>query len=460
MYEEYYGFTHTPFSLTPDPRFLYRSESHDVALRQVMQAIRRKEGFIVLTGDIGTGKTTLCRTLLEQFDSTTFAALILNPFVTVEELIRELLVSFGVASKEALRTGGLATASKHVLVRTLHDFLLSLAPLRASAVVIVDEAQHLSTDVLEEIRILSNLETNEQKLLQIVLVGQLNLLDVLHDAKLRQLDQRITLRSSLRALTRAEVEAYISHRLSVARGSQTVRFTSRAVDRVHAVSSGIPRVINLTCDRALMAAAEANTSDIGETLVMDAVKTLGLAPPPDPEKPRRGTWQSLLHARHSALATRPFSMNLVWVAAVLVGLLVIAALVYGFVVRSSGNERDQGSIVPPAGQAPSLRTPAPAVAPEPPAAGALTSEPRGSGRFTVFIAAFDAPRDAARAEATLRARALPVYAVDLRAADGNVSRRLFVGRFASGAEAVAAQQKVAALFPTARVVTMWQEREQ
>jgi len=128
MYEDYYGFVQPPFSLTPDPRFLYRSESHDVALQQVWQAIRRKEGFIVLTGDIGTGKTTLCRTLLEQFDQTTFTALILNPFLSVEELLREVLLSFGVVSKDALKTGRLATASKHELIRTLHDFLLSLVP--------------------------------------------------------------------------------------------------------------------------------------------------------------------------------------------------------------------------------------------------------------------------------------------------------------------------------------------
>ena len=143
MYEDYYGFVQPPFSLTPDPRFLYRSESHEVALQQVWQAIRRKEGFIVLTGDIGTGKTTLCRTLLEQFDQTTFTALILNPFLSVEELLREVLLSFGVVSKDALKSGRLATASKHELVRTLHDFLLSLVPLHGSAVLIIDEAQHL-----------------------------------------------------------------------------------------------------------------------------------------------------------------------------------------------------------------------------------------------------------------------------------------------------------------------------
>ena len=150
MYEEYYGFVQSPFTLAPDPRFLYRSESHDEALQLLLQAIRRKEGFIVLTGDIGTGKTTLCRALLEQLDSTTFTALILNPFLSVEELLREILLDFGVVSQRgaAQRPAG-DGVSKHDLVSTLHDFLLSLVPLHGSGVLIIDEAQHLSPEVLE-----------------------------------------------------------------------------------------------------------------------------------------------------------------------------------------------------------------------------------------------------------------------------------------------------------------------
>ena len=275
MYEDFYGFAQSPFSLTPDPRFLYRSESHDVALQQVWQAIRRKEGFIVLTGDIGTGKTTLCRTLLEQFDETTFTALVLNPFLSVEELLREVLLSFGVVSKDALKTGRLATASKHELVRTLHDFLLSLVPLHGSAVLIIDEAQHLSADVLEEIRVLSNLETNDQKLLQVVIVGQLNILDILKQPDLRQLHQRISIRCFLKPLTREEVEAYVTHRLWVARGSTSVTFTPKAFDLVHSISGGVPRVINLVCDRALMVACQEQTSRIAEDHVVKAAAQLG-----------------------------------------------------------------------------------------------------------------------------------------------------------------------------------------
>src|SRR5688572_16818569 len=278
MYEEFYGFVQSPFTLAPDPRFFYLSESHDEAIRQLLQSIRRKEGFIVLTGDIGTGKTTICRALLQQLDSTTFTSLILNPFLSVEELLREALLDFGVMSREAARSGRVATASTHELVSALHEFLLSLVPINGSAVLIIDEAQHLTAQVLEQIRVLSNLETNESKLLQIVLVGQLNLLDVLAAANMRQLEQRISLRATLTPLTRAEVQAYITHRLSVARGSWPVTFDLRAVDEVYAASGGVPRVINLLCDRALMLGAEANASVITDGLVREAAAGLALNP--------------------------------------------------------------------------------------------------------------------------------------------------------------------------------------
>src|SRR5687767_10736591 len=244
MYEEFYGFVQSPFTLAPDPRFFYLSESHDEAIRLLLQSIRRKEGFIVLTGDIGTGKTTICRALMEQLDTATFTSLILNPFLSVEELLREVLLDFGVVSREAVRSGRIATASKHELISTLHEFLLSLMAIKGSGVLIIDEAQHLSPQVLEQIRIISNLETNEAKLLQIVLVGQLNLLSVLADAELRQLDQRISIRAALKPLTREEVEAYIAHRLWVARGSTAVVFEPDALDLVHRFTGGVPRIIN------------------------------------------------------------------------------------------------------------------------------------------------------------------------------------------------------------------------
>jgi general secretion pathway protein A len=300
LYEEFYGFVQSPFTLTPDPRFLYRSESHDEAITLLLQAIRRKEGFIVLSGDIGTGKTTICRALMQQLDATTFTSLILNPFLSVEELLRDVLLDFGVVSREAARSGRLDTASRHALVSTFHEFLLSLVAIKGSAVVIIDEAQHLSPQVLEQIRILSNLETNESKLLQIVLVGQLNLLDLLGNAELRQLDQRVSIRALLKPLTRDEVDAYIAHRLWVAQGTLPVHFEPAAVDLVHELTGGVPRMINLLCDRALTAAATAHAQVMTPALVRDAAARVSFGRPapvepaaPPPAIPPRAMWAAI-----------------------------------------------------------------------------------------------------------------------------------------------------------------------
>ena len=438
MYEEYYGFVQPPFSLTPDPRFLYRSESHDIALQQVWQAIRRKEGFIVLTGDIGTGKTTLCRTILEQFDPTTFTALVLNPFLSVEELLRDVLLSYGIASKDTLRTGRLATASKHELIRTLHDFLLSLVPIHGSAVLIIDEAQHLSADVLEEIRILSNLETNEQKLLQILLVGQLNLLDVLHDAKLRQLDQRISIRCLLKPLNREEVEAYITHRLWVARGSTSLTFTPKAIDTVHAISSGVPRMINLLCDRALMLGCEARSEKIDETLILNGATALGLSPP------------RAQHANLRGALARGFRIALL--AAV-----VLALAAAGVVYYLGGNPLELlATSAPPTVGAPQ-RQAIPAPPPPPETMPSLAPPPYTAGIYSVVIGTYATPRQATDAETILRSRRLPVFALDLPYSDG-IRRRLFLGRYPTRQEAEKARADVAAVFKDARVVTPSLER--
>lgn len=447
MYEDYYGFVQPPFSLTPDPRFLYRSESHDVALQQVWQAIRRKEGFIVLTGDIGTGKTTLCRTLLEQFDQTTFTALILNPFLSVEELLREVLLSFGVVSKDALKTGRLSTASKHELVRTLHDFLLSLVPLHGSAVLIIDEAQHLSLDVLEEIRVLSNLETNDQKLLQVVIVGQLNLLDILHKEQLRQLDQRISIRCSLKALTREEVEAYVTHRLWVARGSTSVTFTPKAFDLVHALSGGVPRMINLLCDRSLMIGCEKQTSRIAEEHVVAAAAQLGLEVPKNKIKGER-----------AATADAPPSRRPLVMAAALV---IVATLGAG-----SWYFGDPLSILDP-GPAPTPpRAPARTMLPEkatglaaPAAVPVATPVPvMAPGTFVILIGTFDTARAVQRAETQLEKVKQVPYAIDILMGPNDLQRRLLLGRYPTRDEADAALKKLGKDFANAKVIPSEQER--
>ena len=279
MYEDYYGFVEKPFSLTPDPKYLYRSESHANAFELLQYGIRRREGFVVVTGDIGTGKTTLCRALLDQLDRKTFTALVLNPFIAEDDLLRLILQDFGVVSREEMKRGRLAGISKQELLETLNDFLLSLLPLRATALLIVDEAQNLPTGVLEHIRILSNLETDKEKLLQIVLVGQLNLKDVLRSPELRQLDQRVSIRYNLRPLTAEETAAYVAHRLTIAGGGSAISFTPKALQVVHRYTNGIPRLINLVCDRALLAAYSDRAQRILPEMVYKGAASLDLAPP-------------------------------------------------------------------------------------------------------------------------------------------------------------------------------------
>jgi type II secretory pathway predicted ATPase ExeA len=282
MYEEYYGFTEKPFSLTPDPKYLYRSQSHANAFELLQYAIQRREGFVVVTGDIGTGKTTLCRALLEQIDQTTVTALILNPFLSEEDLLKRILQDFGVVSRADVKAGRLAGVSKQELIDTLYDFLLGLIPLKASAVVIIDEAQNLPLHVLEQIRILSNLETDKDKLLQIILVGQLNLHGLLRSPGLRQLDQRVSIRYELKPLDAEAAAAYVRHRLTIAGGSGSVAFTSQALALVHKISSGIPRLINLLCDRALLAGFSVQAARITPEMVRHAAKSLDIPPLPGP----------------------------------------------------------------------------------------------------------------------------------------------------------------------------------
>lgn len=443
MYEEYYGFVQPPFNLTPDPRFLYRSASHDLALQQLLQAIKRREAFIVLTGDIGTGKTTLCRTLLEQLDRSTFTALVLNPFLSVDELLREVLLSFGVVSREALRSGRLASAGRHELVRTLHEFLLSLVPIGGTAALIIDEAQHLSADVLEEIRILSNLETDRQKLLQIIIVGQLNLLDVLRSAKLRQLDQRISIRCSLQPLNRDEVEAYVTHRLAVAKGSRPVTFPPAAIQLVHRVSGGVPRLINLICDRALMAGSAARTDTIDEVLVEGASRALGL--PVNRASRRRVALPAWLQQPSRAAA----------VVAALVGVVGLVA-----VVAAVGNPLILVGDAEAPTPKPASLTPSPAPAAPIPldASARLDPPPFVSGPFSVIAGTYIEPKSASSAVARLRADGLPVYLVDIPFTETDVRRRVLLGRYATRAEASTVQQRLNASFPGAMLIFGWQER--
>src|SRR5260370_1651161 len=233
IYEPYYGLREKPFSLTSDSRFFYHSRSHAPAFAELVAGVRRRERRNVLSGDIGTGKTTLCRAVLQNLDRKTFSAFVPDPFASREDLLKVLLVDFGVASVDDLTSGRLKGASRTELSYVLYEFLGTLAPLQAFAVVIIDEAQNLSVPLLEEIRILSDADGQ----LQVVLVGQLELREKLKLPTMRQLDQRATVHGTLQALGCDGVTGYIEHRLYTAGGSpDRVKFSADAIEAVFQVS--------------------------------------------------------------------------------------------------------------------------------------------------------------------------------------------------------------------------------
>ncbi len=246
MYTAHFGLAEPPFSLTPNPRYLYMSERHREGLAHLLYGIRQSGGFVQLTGEVGTGKTTLCRCLLEQLPAEVDVALVLNPRLTVVEFLATLCDELHIVYPAE-------PASVKVLVDALHAYLLDAHARGRRTVLIIDEAQNLSAEVLEQIRLLTNLETVAEKLLQIILIGQPELTRLLAGRQLRQLAQRVTARYHLLPFSIRDTVAYIRHRLRVA-GSGSELFTWAAMRRVHRLSGGIPRLINVICDRALLGA--------------------------------------------------------------------------------------------------------------------------------------------------------------------------------------------------------------
>jgi general secretion pathway protein A len=265
MYLSFYGLDEKPFNLTPDTKFLYLSKNHQDALNHLMYGIREKEGFVVLTGDVGTGKTTIVRALLEMLGKDTSSALVLNPMLEGEELLRSILEEFGIGNK-----GG----RKRELIDRLNEFLLSELMQGKNAVLVIDEAQHLSNQALEQIRLLSNLETEKAKLLQIILVGQVELHQKLESSFLRPLNQRISIRYHLLPLSRIDTEKYIHHRLLVAGSNGNLTFSDGALSEIFKYSQGIPRLINLICDRTLLAGYTKQTDYLNKLMVKKGAESL------------------------------------------------------------------------------------------------------------------------------------------------------------------------------------------
>lgn len=274
MYAPFFGLEHPPFSIAPDPRYLFMSERHREALAHLLYGLDAGGGFVLLTGEIGTGKTTVCRCFLEQIPPQCNVAYIFNPKLTVPELLRSICDEFGVAHRPAIP--GAETVKD--CLDPLNDFLLQQHAAGRNNVLIIDEAQNLAPDVLEQLRLLTNLETSERKLLQIILIGQPELRAMVAAPELEQLAQRVIARYHLDALSADETRQYIAHRLAVAGLQGPLPFQQRALARVHALTGGVPRRINLLCDRALLGAYGAGVREVTDAMVRRAAREVFDAP--------------------------------------------------------------------------------------------------------------------------------------------------------------------------------------
>jgi len=321
MYLSFYGLREAPFAPTPDPKFLFQSARHREALAQLIYGVRERKGFIVLTGEIGTGKTTLLRTLLERLDASTPVAYVHNSALGIEGLLEYILQDWGVKS----------TATTHAQrLFELNEFLIDQHKQGASPVLVIDEAQNLSVPTLEAVRLLSNFETTSQKLMQILLVGQPELRDKLNLPELRQLKQRIGLRCHIAPLGPEEMRQYIRHRLRIAGATDAGIFSDAAIQKISEYSQGTPRVINIVCDHCLLSGYADSKRRIDAGIVQEAIEYL--------EEGERREWKkrrsvSLVPSNGALWAARSGVALLVLV---IVFLLAFAANTLGWLAAMPG----------------------------------------------------------------------------------------------------------------------------
>ena len=268
MYKDFYSLKENPFNITADPEYFFSSTKHQEAFAHLHYGIQERKGILIMTGEIGTGKTTLCRTLLNQLDANIKTALILNPSFSDLQLLQMILEDFNIKPK---------AKNKFAMINALNEFLLKETSEGNNVVLIIDEAQNLRVKQLEQIRLLSNLETTKEKLLQILLIGQPELNEKLKLLELRQLNQRVSVRFHMTPLTRNELNDYIHHRLNVAYlNKNNLTFTPEAIDTIYENSKGTPRMVNILCDRALLAGYTEGTFNITTHIIKKCIKEVVL----------------------------------------------------------------------------------------------------------------------------------------------------------------------------------------
>jgi general secretion pathway protein A len=313
MYTAFYGLREKPFALVPDPRYLFLAESHREALAHLLYGIDQAQGFICITGEVGTGKTTICRTLLERLAAETEVAFLFNPSRSGIELLQDICAEFG------LESSGL---SRSDLSGELNSFLLKKKQEKRRVLLIIDEAQNLSESTLEQVRLLSNLETSSSKLIQILLLGQPELDRKLDSPELRQLRQRISVRWSLHPMIAKETRAYVRHRLHVAAEAERDVFSDSALREIHRRTGGVPRLVNVLCDRVLLAGYVARAPRIGPAIVKQAAREI-------PDAKRRRPVAQRAAPRQPRATTRRIGVGAIFAAGLVVGLAVSGGLVVG-----------------------------------------------------------------------------------------------------------------------------------
>jgi general secretion pathway protein A len=274
LYQTHFGLSQAPFNITPDPSFLYLSASHREGLAQLSYGIRARKGFVVLTGEVGTGKTTLIHALLNDLNGSAQTALIFSTIVSPADLLRSVCEEFGLVEPKR------PLAEIHDYLVSLNEFLLESYRKGENCALIIDESQNLSAEVLESIRLLSNFETSKDKLLQILLVGQPELALRLNSPELRQLKQRVMLRHHLRVLSLQECCEYVSNRLKIAGGDRTI-FTPNALESIHSYSGGIPRIVNVLCDNALLTGYALGRKEIDTGIIREVAEDLSITTNPE-----------------------------------------------------------------------------------------------------------------------------------------------------------------------------------